>query len=205
MKTLPLVLNDARRDMRRTTVALMIICLLIGTVGVASAQDAPNSPTQQDSATADCAIVISIDDSGLAYDQTDVAIAVGDTVCWIWENESMGHNVAETSGPNDNNRKLSGVYSGEANNTVDFRHTFTEDETFYYMCEPHVSMDMRGKITVGNGTPPAAPAPDDAPSNTVPGFGIVAIALSAFAALILIRVETLRMIRPIAPRIPREV
>ncbi len=155
--------------------------------------------------TTDCAAVIGIDASGLAYDQTDISVDVGDTVCWIWSDESMGHNVAETGGPSDNYRKMSGVYSGAAAETVDFRHTFTEDETFYYMCEPHVSMDMRGKITVGNGTPPAVPAPDDEPSNTVPGFGIVAVALSAFAALILIRVETLRMIRPIAPRIPREV
>ena len=73
------------------------------------------------------------------------------------------------------------------------------------MFEPHVSMDMRGTITVGNGTPPAVPAPGEEPSNTVPGFGIVAVVMSAFAALILIRVETLRMIRPVAPRIPREV
>ena len=155
--------------------------------------------------TTDCAAIIGIDASGLAYDQTDISVDVGDTVCWIWSDESMGHNVAETGGPSDNYRKMSGVYSGAVAETVDFRHTFTEDETFYYMCEPHVSMDMRGKITVGNGTPPAVPAPDDEPSNTVPGFGILAVALSAFAALILIRVETLRMIRPIAPRIPREV
>ena len=155
--------------------------------------------------TTDCAVVIGIDASGLAYDQTDVTIAVGETVCWIWTDESMGHNVAQTSGASDNYRKMTGLYSGAADSTVDFRHTFTEDETFYYMCEPHVSMDMRGQITVGNGTPPAAPAPVEEPSNTVPGFGIVAVALSAFAALILIRVETLRMIRPVAPRIPREV
>jgi len=155
--------------------------------------------------TTECAAVIGIDASGLAYDQTDISVDVGDTVCWIWSDESMGHNVAETGGPSDNYRKMSGVYSGAAAETVDFRHTFTEDETFYYMCEPHVSMDMRGTITVGNGTPPAAPAPDDEPSNTVPGFGIVAVVLSAFAALVVIRVETLRMIRPTAPHIPREV
>jgi plastocyanin len=192
--------------MSRTNVALMIICLMVGTVGVASAQDAPSSQTQNETGTTDCAVVIAIDDSGLAYDQTDVSIAVGDTVCWMWENESMEHNVAETSGPSDNNRKLSGVYSGEANQTVDFRHTFNEDKTFYYMCEPHVSMDMRGKITVGNGTPPAVtPEPVDETPNTVPGFGILAVVLAALSAVIMIRVETLRMIRPVAPRIPREV
>ena len=81
--------------------------------------------------TTDCAAIIGIDDSGLAYDQTDISVDVGDTVCWIWSDEAMGHNVAETGGPSDNYRKMSGIYSGAAAETVDFRHTFTEDETFF--------------------------------------------------------------------------
>tara|TARA_B100001029_G_C15052751_1_gene452015 strand:- start:1576 stop:2157 length:582 start_codon:yes stop_codon:yes gene_type:complete len=193
--------------MSRTSVALMMICLMaVGTVGVASAQSTDNTTQQNDVDTSECAIVIAIADSGMAYDNTDVSIDVGETVCWIWENETMEHNVAETSGPSDNNRKLTGVYSGEAETTVDFRYTFNEDKTFYYMCEPHVSMDMRGVITVGNGTPPAVvPDTTDETPQTVPGFGILAVVFSAFAAVVTIRVETLRMIRPVAPRIPREV
>ena len=38
--------------------------------------------------------VVGVDDSGYAYDTPDLAIKVGQTVCWIWE-ESMGHNVAQ--------------------------------------------------------------------------------------------------------------
>ena len=156
--------------------------------------------------TTDCAVVIGIASSGLAYDQTDVTISVGETVCWIWSDESMAHNVAQTSGVSDNYRKMTGVYSGAAETSVDFRYTFTEDETFYYMCEPHVSMDMRGKITVGNGTTSAmTPDPVDETENTVPGFGILAVVFAAFSAIVMIRVETLKMIRPAAPRVPREL
>ena len=57
---------------------------MVGTIGVASAQDAPSSQTQNETDTTECAVIISIDDSGLAYDQTDVSVAVGDTVCWMW-------------------------------------------------------------------------------------------------------------------------
>ena len=40
-----------------------------------------------------------------------------------------------------------------SSNTVDFRHTFTEDDmTHYYVCAQHASMGMVGRITVGEGS-----------------------------------------------------
>ena len=193
--------------MSRVIVAsLMMSLLVIGSVGMASAQESESTTLQNENETNDCAVVIGIDASGMAYNQTDVSIEVGETVCWVWENESMEHNVAETGGPNDNNRKLTGVYSGPAATTVDFNHTFTENMTFYYMCEPHVSMDMRGTITVGTGTPSTpASTMDDKPDDTVPGFGIVSVVLAGFAAVVFLRIETLRMITPRGSRIPREI
>jgi plastocyanin len=193
--------------MSRVIVASLIMSLLvIGSVGMASAQESESITLQDESETNDCAVIISIAESGLAYDQSEVSIEVGDTVCWVWENEPMEHNVAETNGPNDNNRKLTGVYSGAAATTVNFNHTFTENMTFYYMCEPHVSMDMRGTITVGTGTPTTTPATiDDKPDDTVPGFGIVSVVLAGFAAVVFLRIETLRMITPRGSRIPREI
>jgi plastocyanin len=191
--------------MSKNIVALMMGLMIIGTAGVASGQST-DTDTQQDSElTTDCDVVISIAESGLAYDQTDVQIDVGDTVCWNWENESMAHNVAETIRANDDTRKSNGVYSGEANTTVDFQHTFNADTTFYYMCEPHVSMDMRGTITVGNGTVTTMPVTVDEGSQSVPGFGIAGVALAGFGALVFLRIETLRMIRPAGSRIPREI
>ena len=138
--------------------------------------------------TSECSVIIGIDDTGLAFDQTDVSINVGETVCWIWEDESMAHNVAETTKEGDNERKSDGVYSGESATTVDFRFTFTDDTTFFYICEPHATMDMRGKITVGEGAVVEEPDPIVEPeASTVPGFGSVLVIISLLGALIVFR------------------
>ncbi len=192
--------------MSRMIVASMMMSLLvIGSMGTASAQGIDPINLQNENQSNDCAVVIGIAASGMAFDQTDVSIEVGETVCWVWENESMEHNVAETSGPGDDNRKSMGVYSGSPNQTVDFSYTFTENMTFYYMCEPHVSMDMRGTITVGTGTPTATTPINNDNSDTVPGFGILSVVLAGLGAVLFLRIETLRMITPRGSRIPREI
>tara|TARA_S200000501_G_scaffold143761_2_gene135687 strand:- start:8053 stop:9696 length:1644 start_codon:yes stop_codon:yes gene_type:complete len=138
--------------------------------------------------TSDCAVIIGIDSTGLAFDQTDVSINVGETICWIWEDENMAHNIAETSADSDNVRKSNGVYSGAAETTVDFRYTFTEDTTFFYICEPHATLDMRGEITVGNGAAVEEPDPIREPeASTVPGFGSLLVIISILGALIVFR------------------
>tara|TARA_X000000368_G_scaffold399583_1_gene370703 strand:+ start:1172 stop:1687 length:516 start_codon:yes stop_codon:yes gene_type:complete len=144
-----------------TATLLIISVAFLNTASFASAQE------QNSTNTDECKVIIGIDSSGVAFNNTKVNVMVGDTVCWVWENESMGHNVVQVDSEDSNERKAGGVYSGEAETTVDFRHTFTEDETFYYVCEPHTSMDMRGVITVGIGT---IDLPSD--SNDTPGFGV---------------------------------
>ena len=141
-----------------------------------------NVSAYQDTESNGCDVVIGIDDSGLAFDKTDVKIEVGETVCWIWENESMEHNVAQVDSENSDESTSDGIYSGEPAKTVDFRHTFTEDVTFHYVCEPHVSMDMRGTITVGEGTPEKIGKID----RPAPGFEI-AIGLMALLGATLVR------------------
>ena len=91
----------------------------------------------------------------------------------------MKHNVKEVTGLKSTTYVENGVYSGEPEYTVDFHYTFTEDTTFYYACEPHISSDMFGKIVVGDGG--AEPAvvdedKDDKKDNNTPGFlGMTAI------------------------------
>ena len=184
---------------------MMMSLLVIGSMGTASAQGIGPMHLQDENQSDGCAVVIGIATSGMAFNRTDVSIEVGETVCWVWENESMEHNVAETSGPNDDNRKSMGVYSGAPNRTVDFSYTFTENMTFYYMCEPHVSMDMRGTITVGTGTPTTPPPMTNDNSDTVPGFGILSVVLAGLGAVLFLRIETLRMVTPRGSRIPREI
>ena len=125
-----------------------------------------------------CDYVIGLTEDGMAFDNTELSIDVGQTVCWIWEDAAMAHNVAEIREEGDTTRDVAGEYSGAAVTTIDYRLTFDEDETFYYICEPHAGMEMNGKVIVGTGvseTPTTVVSSDD---NT-PGFtaGIAAIAL----------------------------
>ena len=129
-----------------------------------------------------CDYVIGVDDSGYAYDVTDLSIDVGQTVCWIWEDESMAHNVAQVENEGDTSRMLGGKYSGMSMTTVDYRVTFNENQTFLYICEPHVTMEMVGKVVVGTGIMEVVDETDsNTDSNSVPGFtaGISGIALAA--------------------------
>ena len=133
-----------------------------------------------------CDVTIGISESGYAYDMVSVTINVGETVCWKWTDSDMPHNVAELADISDNERLAGGVYSGPAAGTVDFSYTFTEDTTFYYACEPHVTMGMKGEIIVGTGVDASKVSDDDKESESTPGFAAIAtiIALAGAAALL---------------------
>ena len=129
-----------------------------------------------------CDYVVGVDESGYAYDTPELSIDVGQTVCWIWEDESMAHNVAQIENEGDTSRMLGGKYSGMSMTSVDFRVTFDENQTFLYICEPHATMDMIGKVIVGTGVMEVVDEPEeDSESNSVPGFtaGLSGMALAA--------------------------
>ena len=130
--------------------------------------------------TDDCDVTIGIDDSGYAYDKDSVTINVGDTVCWKWTESDMPHNVAEIADIGSDERLAGGVYSGAAEETVDFSYTFTENTTFYYACEPHITMGMKGEIIVGTGIDANKADSNRGDSESTPGF----IATASIAALI---------------------
>jgi plastocyanin len=107
--------------------------------------------------TSECDVIVTIGDDGYSFDSADITIAAGDTVCWMWKDTTDAHNVAEIATKFDADMNLEdakiGFYSGEAANSVDFRHTFSEDnQTHYYVCEPHATMGMAGTVTVGAGS-----------------------------------------------------
>ena len=133
-----------------------------------------------------CDVTIGISESGYAYDMVSVTINVGETVCWKWTDSAMPHNVAELAEISDNERLAGGVYSGPAAGTVDFSYTFTEDTTFYYACEPHVTMGMKGEIIVGTGVDASKVSDDDKESESTPGFAAIAtiVALAGAAAFL---------------------
>jgi len=131
--------------------------------------------------TSECDVIIGIDDTGLAYDKPYVEVDVGATVCWIWNDESMAHNVAQIAMEGDTSRYMSGVYSGESMKSVDFRYTFDVDQTFNYICEPHATSGMAGQIVVGEGSI-VDPEED---SNNTPGFSAGIAALAVIGALMI--------------------
>ena len=124
----------------------------------------------------DCDYVVGLSADGMAFDPVKLSIKAGETVCWQWKDASMAHNVLELEGEYDSTMNLTninfGFSSGEPAMTVDYRHTFTEnDKVHYYVCEPHAQLGMVGQITVGNGTEdPVQQALED---NEVPSIGFV--------------------------------
>ena len=133
--------------------------------------------------TTGCDAVIGIDESGMAYDTPYLEVDVGATVCWVWTDESMAHNVAQIAKEGDTTRYMGGVYSGESMTTVDFRYTFDVDQTFNYICEPHATTGMEGQIVVGTGS---IDTPDDDDDASLPGFTAGIAALAVFGAVMLV-------------------
>jgi plastocyanin len=104
----------------------------------------------------DCDQTVTVGDDGFSFEPAEITISVGDTVCWLWDTADA-HNVVEIAAKFDEDMNLEdakiGFYSGDSANTVDFRHTFSEDnQTHYYVCEPHATMGMAGTVTVGAGS-----------------------------------------------------
>ena len=162
--------------------ANVILADVITTNGVIHVIDKVLMPPADAPDTTGCDAVIGIDSTGIAFDNTEVSIDVGQTVCWVWSDESMAHNVAEISEEGDTTRKMGGIYSDEAMMTVDFRHTFDEDTTFMYICEPHATMGMNGKIIVGTGMEPSEPVVEE---DRLPGFTAGITALAVIGAVML--------------------
>jgi len=134
-----------------------------------------------------CDHVVGLDSTGYAFEPADLTINVGETVCWQWEGAADVHNVLELESEFDEDMDLTavsvGFFSGEPSNTVDFRHTFTDDNmTHYYVCEPHATMGMVGKITVGEGSE-EDPVADIAEESGLPSVGFVVSVLALIGAV----------------------
>ena len=77
-----------------------------------------------------------------------------------------------------------GITSGAADVTVEFHYTFTENTTFYYACEPHISLDMFGKVIVGDGGTESMVDNSDREDNSTPGFLGVTMLLATLGAIL---------------------
>ena len=131
-----------------------------------------------------CAATVGIDSSGFAFSPSVVNIAVGETVCWFWEDSSMPHNVKQVDGFKSTTYVENGITSGDVSSNVAFHYTFTEDTTFYYACQPHIAMDMFGEVVVGDGgSEPVAESAEE--SEDTPGFMVAGALVAVIGALAL--------------------
>ena len=96
----------------------------------------------------------------------------------------MAHNVKEVDGMKSTTIVTDGITSGAPEVNVDFSYTFTEDRVFYYVCEPHMSLDMFGKVTVGDGGIVAPVVSDDKEEENTPGFLGVTMILATLGAVL---------------------
>ena len=129
-----------------------------------------------------CVVTIGLTESGLGFSPSYTEIEVGDTVCWSWTDATMEHNVKQVDGFESSTYVDGGVYSGPQAVTVAFHHTFTENQTFYYACEPHLSSKMFGEIVVGDGG--VEPATDKKESEDTPGFLAPTMVLAILGAVL---------------------
>jgi len=141
-----------------------------------------------------CDHTVGIGLSGMAFNPSVLEINVGETVCWQWTDATMAHNVVEVDGDKSKLYVDGGVTSGTSQTTVDFRYTFTEDNsTFYYVCEPHILAEMYGKVIVGDGGVTVidndgdADAKEDKSDSNTPGFVSVTAVIALLGALLFAR------------------
>ena len=137
-----------------------------------------------DEVVTSCDVTIGISSDGYAFSPASVTIQVNQTVCWQWNDAEMAHNVKEVDGMKSTTYVTDGITSGAPGVNVDFSHTFTEDTVFYYVCEPHMSLDMFGKVTVGDGGIVAPVVSDDKEDENTPGFLGVTMILATLGAVL---------------------
>jgi len=145
-------------------------------------------PYDCDDVATHCVII-----SDYAFTPAELAVGVGDSVVFVWDETVDAHNVAQVADAEAiawNNGFRSGeVVSGSGYWMLPAEATVA-DATLYYVCKPHASMGMRGSITVGDGGEPVddggndgEPLDDD---SGLPGPGLV-LAAGGIAAVALRR------------------
>ena len=90
--------------------------------------------------------LISTEDASLEFSQPDLTIAVGDVVRFQMSSTHNAIEVAQETYDNRETTALDGGFEVDFGETANL--TFDEAGTFYYVCQPHVEMDMVGTITV---------------------------------------------------------
>ena len=119
-------------------------------------------------------VIITVDSTNLQFSPSEVTITEGDTVRFFWQGQLLAHNAVEKNGIFD---------SGDPERDVDYSFKFEigTNGTYDFVCEPHESANMVGKIIVN---PLIIMEEEDVEKEkkSLPGFSTILLATSLIVA-----------------------
>ena len=125
-------------------------------------------------------VIITVDSTNLQFSPSEVTITEGDTVRFFWQGQLLAHNAVEKNGIFD---------SGDPERDVDYSFKFEvgTNGTYDFVCEPHESANMVGKIIVN----PIIVTEEEVEEEekSVPGFSAILLLTSLIAGAIVSRRE----------------
>jgi len=125
-------------------------------------------------------VIITVDSTNLQFSPSEVTITEGDTVRFFWQGQLLAHNAVEKNGIFD---------SGDPQRDVDYSFKFEvgTNGTYDFVCEPHESANMVGKIIVN----PIIVTEEEVEEEekSVPGFSAILLLTSLIAGAIVSRRE----------------
>ena len=124
-------------------------------------------------------VIITVDSTNLQFSPSEVTITEGDTVRFFWQGQLLAHNAVEKNGIFD---------SGDPERDVDYSFKFEvgTNGTYDFVCEPHESANMVGKIIV-NPTIVTEEEEEKKEYKSVPGFSMMLLVTSLIAGAIVSR------------------
>ena len=122
-------------------------------------------------------VIITVDSTNLQFSPSEVTITEGDTVRFFWQGQLLAHNAVEKNGIFD---------SGDPQRDVDYSFKFEvgTNGTYDFVCEPHESANMVGKIIVN---PITVTEEEEKEDKSVPGFSMMLLVTSLIAGAIVSR------------------
>jgi len=123
-------------------------------------------------------VIITVDSTNLQFSPSEVTITEGDIVRFFWQGQLLAHNAVEKNGIFD---------SGDPERDVDYSFKFEigTNGTYDFVCEPHESANMVGKIIVN----PLIVTEEEVEEEekSVPGFSAILLLTSLITGAIVSR------------------
>ena len=123
-------------------------------------------------------VIITVDSTNLQFSPSEVTITEGDTVRFFWQGQLLAHNAVENNGVFDS-------VNPERDVDYSFKFEVGTNGTYDFVCEPHESANMVGKIIVN----PLIVTEEEVEEEekSVPGFSAILLLTSLITGAIVSR------------------